>query len=170
MGRWADRDSDEERLPEGFQRIGYDADTQTYTFRAPDGTIYESAEGNRYGELYPQDQRPFLSQPEVEAHNAQLKKSNRESVKMMLPFALLVIVFLLAMFRFLGGAGSGADDKPPQITCAEGARVVEIEKGDTCWAIAEAHGLGVEQLLGMEGNDGLDCDGLRPGHGICVPA
>ncbi|KAK3197763.1 hypothetical protein GRF29_216g1232542 [Pseudopithomyces chartarum] len=169
MGRWANRDSDEERLPEGFQRIGYDADTQTYTFRAPDGTIYESAEGNRYGELYPQGQRPLLSDSEVQTRNEEIKQSNRESVKMMLPFALVAIVFVLFMFRFLGSAGSGADVGPPQINCDDGATAVTIEKGDTCWEIAQAHGVGVEELLAMKGNEGVDCDALKPGHEICVP-
>lgn len=32
-------DSDEERLPEGMERIGYDADTETYTYRDADGSI-----------------------------------------------------------------------------------------------------------------------------------
>lgn len=93
---------------------------------------------------------------------------------MMLPFALLAIVFLLFMFRFLGGAGSGsgtgADVGHPQVTCADGARAVAVEKGDTCWKIAEAHGLGVEEFLGMEGNKGLDCDALKVGQWMCVPA
>ncbi|KAJ4304869.1 hypothetical protein N0V90_000397 [Kalmusia sp. IMI 367209] len=169
MGRWADRESDEERLPEGFQRIGYDADTQTYTFRSASGAVYESESGNRYGELYPQGQRPVRSAPEIEAHNAQLKKSNREAVKMMLPFALLVLVSLLLMFRFLSG-GSGANGGGHvQVHCGEGAREVQVKKGDTCWEIGETYGVGVDELLRMEGNEGLDCDGLRIGQELCVP-
>lgn len=102
--------------------------------------------------------------------NAQIKRSNRDSVKMMLPFALIVTVFVLFMFRFLGSAGSGADVERPQITCAEGATLVTVAKGDTCWEIAQAHGVGLEELLAAEGNEGVDCDALKPGHGICVPA
>lgn len=53
MGRWAQLDSDEERLPEGMVRIGYDADDETYTFRDQrDGSIWESAPGCRYGGLH----------------------------------------------------------------------------------------------------------------------
>ncbi|KAF2437224.1 carbohydrate-binding module family 50 protein [Karstenula rhodostoma CBS 690.94] len=171
MGRWADAESDAERLPEGFQRIGYDADTETYTFRAPDGQIYESASGNRYGELYPQGQRPLLSAPEVEYNNAQLKKSNSESVKMMLPFALLAIVSLLVMFRFLGSAGgSQGDPKLPQVHCAEGTASIQVKEGETCWKIGEVYGVSVEELLQLEGNEGVDCDTLAIGQGICVPA
>ncbi|KAJ4361087.1 uncharacterized protein N0V89_001656 [Didymosphaeria variabile] len=155
----------------GFQRTGYDADTQTYTFRAPDGQIYESASGNRYGELYPQGQRPLLSEPEIEYNNAQLKKNNRESVKMMLPFALLAIVFLLLIFRILSGAGgTEADPGRPQVHCAEGTAAVQVEEGQTCYEIATANGLGVEDLLGLKGNEKVDCDNLWIGQGICIPA
>ncbi|KAI0377132.1 hypothetical protein F5Y04DRAFT_191714 [Hypomontagnella monticulosa] len=51
MGRWSYLDEDDYRLPEGMTRIGYDADDQTYTFRDTDGSIWESAPGNRYGQL-----------------------------------------------------------------------------------------------------------------------
>ncbi|KAK8083783.1 carbohydrate-binding module family 50 protein [Apiospora saccharicola] len=52
MGRWSQYDTDEERLPEGMVRIGYDADDQTYTFRdTNDGSIWESAPGSQYGRL-----------------------------------------------------------------------------------------------------------------------
>jgi hypothetical protein len=33
-------------------RVGYDADTQRYTFRDADGSLWESAEGSRYGTLH----------------------------------------------------------------------------------------------------------------------
>ncbi|GJE83942.1 hypothetical protein PsYK624_000150 [Phanerochaete sordida] len=41
MGRWMDDDS---HLPAGMERIGYDSDTQRYTFRDSDGCIYEGSE------------------------------------------------------------------------------------------------------------------------------
>lgn len=101
----------------------------------------------------------------------QLKKSNHESVKMMLPFALLAVVFLLLMFRLLGGAGeSQADRGVPQIHCAEGTAAIQIKEGQTCWEIGEAYGVGVEGLLKLAGNEGVDCDKLAIGQGICVPA
>ncbi len=53
MGRWSHLDSDEERLPSGMTRVGYDADTQVYTFRdASDGSYWEGAPGCRYGKLH----------------------------------------------------------------------------------------------------------------------
>ena len=52
MGRWSQYDEDEHRLPEGFRRVGYDADTQRYTYqRLADGTEWEGPAGSRYGEL-----------------------------------------------------------------------------------------------------------------------
>ena len=41
----------DDRLPHGFSRIGYDADTQVYTFRGPDSSLYEGPSGARYGTL-----------------------------------------------------------------------------------------------------------------------
>ena len=37
MSRFSRYDSDEERLPEGMTRVGYDADTQVTTFQDVDG-------------------------------------------------------------------------------------------------------------------------------------
>ncbi|KAM7201129.1 hypothetical protein V8F33_003541 [Rhypophila sp. PSN 637] len=52
MGRWAHLDTDEERLPEGMTRVGYDADTQIYTYRDTDGSYWEGAPGVQYGKLF----------------------------------------------------------------------------------------------------------------------
>ncbi|KAI0850318.1 hypothetical protein F5Y00DRAFT_233082 [Daldinia vernicosa] len=41
MGRWSYLDTDEERLPHGIKRIGYDADDREYTFfDTSDGSIW----------------------------------------------------------------------------------------------------------------------------------
>jgi hypothetical protein len=39
------------RLPEGMTRTGYDADTETYTYRDADGSLWVGGQGNRYGSL-----------------------------------------------------------------------------------------------------------------------
>ncbi|KAI3401947.1 hypothetical protein diail_6507 [Diaporthe ilicicola] len=44
-------DTDGGSLPEGMTRIGYDADTETYTFISKDGSIWEGSPGNRYGTI-----------------------------------------------------------------------------------------------------------------------
>ncbi|MCJ1395412.1 hypothetical protein MMC18_008298 [Xylographa bjoerkii] len=51
MGRWSQYDEDDYRLPEGMQRVGYDADTQTYTYQARGGNLWEGASGAKYGAL-----------------------------------------------------------------------------------------------------------------------
>ncbi|KAK3681656.1 hypothetical protein B0T22DRAFT_299872 [Podospora appendiculata] len=52
MGRWAHLDTDEERLPDGMTRVGYDADTQIYTYRDTDGSYWEGAPGSQYGRMH----------------------------------------------------------------------------------------------------------------------
>ncbi|KAJ4399358.1 hypothetical protein N0V85_006047 [Neurospora sp. IMI 360204] len=65
MGRWKDLDTDAERLPENMTRIGYDADSQVYTYRDnTDGTIWEGAPGATYGKLFPV--KPSTPLPSVE--------------------------------------------------------------------------------------------------------
>ncbi|ORY06152.1 hypothetical protein BCR34DRAFT_571551 [Clohesyomyces aquaticus] len=169
MGRWADRDGDAERLPEGMQRIGYDADTQTYTYQDAEGRIWEGDEGNRYGQLHPAGQRrPSATPSEIAVHNEELKRSNRESVRMMLPFALLIIVTLFLLFKFINHGTSPADAKT-QVHCAEGDHPIQIQKGDTCWDIAKVHRVGLEELQFMEGNHDVMCERLKVGSWICVP-
>ncbi|KAF1843210.1 carbohydrate-binding module family 50 protein [Cucurbitaria berberidis CBS 394.84] len=162
-------DSDSERLPPGFERIGYDADSQTYTFSGPDGRTYESEPGCRYGELWPVGQpRPPPSDTEIEANNEAIKKDTREATRMMLPFALLIFVFLILVFKLTNGPVSD-QGTPHVVDCAKGSHQVQIRKGDTCWAIAEQRGLGVDELLSLGGNEKVDCDRLSIGQVICVP-
>ena len=52
MGRYTDADSDAGRLPDGMRRVGYDSDTQVYTFRDTDGSLWESLPGAEYGRLH----------------------------------------------------------------------------------------------------------------------
>jgi hypothetical protein len=110
---------------------------------------------------------------------AAIKKGNREAVRMMLPFALLVLIFLLLVFKLLysypssssnNNDGTGADDGSRQLThCGEGSHQIQIQQGDTCWSVAEGCGVGVNELLALKGNDGLECGMLRVGEGVCVP-
>ncbi|KAF2756346.1 hypothetical protein EJ05DRAFT_477516 [Pseudovirgaria hyperparasitica] len=53
MSRFSRRDSDDERLPAGMRRVGYDSDTQKYQYVDEDGKYYEGSEGARYGQLRP---------------------------------------------------------------------------------------------------------------------
>ncbi|OXV06120.1 hypothetical protein Egran_06112, partial [Elaphomyces granulatus] len=51
MGYWSQFDEDSTRLPPGLRRIGYDADTATYTYEDSDGIRYEGAPCCEYGVL-----------------------------------------------------------------------------------------------------------------------
>jgi hypothetical protein len=182
---------DAERLPSGFERIGYDADTQTYTFRDADGNTYESEPGNRFGELHRVDSSSSSprsrssSVDTLDKPNGQpsrtfdemfngrqdaITKGNREAVRMMMPFAVIVLIFLILVFKLLY-AGDAESLTPPEgsVACDQGAHEVQVEQGDTCWAIAQASHITVEELLALRGNEQVDCDRLAVGKNICVP-
>ncbi|KAF2001798.1 carbohydrate-binding module family 50 protein [Amniculicola lignicola CBS 123094] len=168
---------DQDRLPAGFTRTGYDADEQKYYYTDADGRTWVGAEGQRYGTLRPvgHSSPPAAAVPdEIVARDDNLKRLQNESIRAMLPFALLVLVVLFLVFRFVDssskdiGKGNDADGKI-QVHCAQGYAPLQINKGDTCWGVAEGCGLGVDELLGLEGNERVECERLRVGQEICVP-
>ncbi|CAJ2509709.1 Uu.00g056090.m01.CDS01 [Anthostomella pinea] len=176
MGRWSHYDTDEERLPEGMQRIGYDADDQTYTFRDADGSIWESAPGSQYGQLRrvtttlpsygdDEDDGADPSRPLNSINmNADPPASWRQEMMPLLNWLLLVGLFLLFVFWFIGGTSS---NKPETALCNDKSTSYTIKAGDTCWAIAEGRHVPLEALV--QENEGLDCDSLVAGQSICVP-
>lgn len=160
---------DSQRLPSGFERIGYDADSETYTYRGPDGKIYESEPGSRYGELWPVGEpRPQRSDDEIEANNEVVARNNKDAMRMMLPFALLILGFLFLLFKLINRPVYD-DGNHQYFDCVEGSHHVQIRRGDTCWAVAQKYGVGVDELMGLGGNENVDCDNLRIGEKICVP-
>ncbi|KAF4980417.1 hypothetical protein FZEAL_3570 [Fusarium zealandicum] len=169
MSRYSHYDTDEERLPEGMQRVGYDADSQVYTFRDVDGSYWESAPGNQYGRLskvgeaHPDaaDTEPFL----VSDYHEQ--PSWRSEMRPFLNFLVLVGLSLMLLFWFL--YRNPSSDKPgePVPECLEGTTSYFVEKGDTCWDIAKKNGLSVDDLL--KSNIGLNCDALAVNTRICLP-
>jgi hypothetical protein len=44
-------DGPEAHLPHGMRHVGYDADAETHQYRDTDGSLWQSAPGNRYGRL-----------------------------------------------------------------------------------------------------------------------
>lgn len=63
--------------------------------------LYESAPGNRYGELWPVGQRPQYSQEDLEANNDVIERGNLESVRMMMPFVLVLVLFFVLVFKII---------------------------------------------------------------------
>ncbi|ETS87054.1 hypothetical protein PFICI_00882 [Pestalotiopsis fici W106-1] len=193
MGRWSQYDTDEERLPSGMTRIGYDADDQTYTFRDADGSIWESAPGSQYGGLHrvsgppaPRQQQqsthyeagdgendndglleqpppPYTEDPE----DPTTKASWRAEMMPLFNFFMIVGLFLIGVFFYLRATARQMDDRLRQGQCGTDGVPYTIHHGDTCWDIANARDSSVETLLGL--NTNLDCDRLQVGKSICVP-
>jgi hypothetical protein len=210
--RYTQLDTDEERLPEGMVRIGYDADTQVYTFRSADGSLWEGPSGSRYGSLTKvadapkppsnldnidveaaaadadDDQPPpydetEAAQPFLGRHNhhhqqgAQdgfarqprwgdeaMKRHWRAELMPLLNFFFILALFLLGLFWFLGWMARSSNLS----SCAPGSHAHQIQQGETCWSIANMHGIAVDELLGA--NSDLKCDSLWVGATVCVPA
>ena len=90
-----------------------------------------------------------------------MRKGNSAAWRYMLPFFLLVSVFLLALYRFLWSAA------PTPLACAKNSVLYLVKPGDSCWAIANDRGATVADL--MKFNQGMDCSLLKAGTEICVP-
>lgn len=154
--------------------------------------MYESEPGNRYSKLHRVDSqsssrssrsasihlldnrngRPSRTFDEMfNDHQDVISKDNREAVRMMLPFALIILVFLILVFKLLyAGDAESLTPAKESLDCHQGSHEVPIKQGDTCWAIAQTSHVTVEELLELQGNAHVDCDRLVPGKGICVPA
>ncbi|KAJ4482052.1 hypothetical protein J3R30DRAFT_3402705 [Lentinula aciculospora] len=52
MGRWTQYDEDAYRLPDGFRRVGYDADTGQYTYEDKSGCTWNGAPYQKYGVMH----------------------------------------------------------------------------------------------------------------------
>ncbi|CAG9936733.1 hypothetical protein V2G26_006185 [Clonostachys chloroleuca] len=171
MSRFSQYDTDEERLPEGMSRVGYDADTEVYTFKDADGSYWESAPGNRYGRLTrvgearvsedDDDAQPFLGSEQ------QFRPSWRAEMMPLLNFFILVGLFLVFLFWYLHSAAKSGWSAPPKVICQEGELDYTIASGDTCWDIAHSRGITVDDLVGA--NKDLDCDRLKKGSHLCLP-
>jgi hypothetical protein len=84
-----------------MQRVGYDANTERYTFRDADGSLWEPAPGSRYGELRPVGQQS--SHEDIEAMNSAIEEDQQSAMRMMFPFGVLIFVFLFGVFKLVDG-------------------------------------------------------------------
>ncbi|KAH7242576.1 hypothetical protein BKA59DRAFT_233515 [Fusarium tricinctum] len=170
MSRFSRYDTDEERLPEGMQRVGYDADSQVYTFRDADGSYWESAPGNQYGHLTKVGEaRPEGQETEtflMTSPQHQPKLSWFTEMKPFLNFLMLVILSLVLLCWFLGRKAS-PEERIPIPDCPEGTVPYAVGQGDTCWEIAKKNGVTVDDLL--KKNADLDCEAMMIDDRICVP-
>jgi len=171
MSRFTQYDSDSERLPEGMTRVGYDADTQRYSYQDADGHYWEGPAGSRYGQLRRVDDGPEPSdaqtQPFLSSTDEHITRDKQEARRYMLPFFLICGVFLLAVIWLLGRPSSDSEPAPAPVVCSDHSVSYIVKSGESCWAIAEKYGANVEVL--KRDNPGLDCDTMQPGQEICVP-
>ncbi|KAL2201980.1 hypothetical protein CC79DRAFT_158715 [Sarocladium strictum] len=161
MSRFSRYDTDEERLPEGMTRVAYDSDTQVYTFQDADGSYWESAPGNQYGQLTRAGQEPHQAFHYSEA--ARPRPSWRRDMMPLLQFGVIIGVFLLLLFWFLRVNASHSSI----VRCTEGTSKYTIKPDDTCWAIAQAKGIDIKDILTY--NKGVDCENLVIGSAMCLP-
>ncbi|KXN85774.1 hypothetical protein AN958_10957 [Leucoagaricus sp. SymC.cos] len=180
MGRWTQYDEDDYRLPEGMKRVGYDADTGRYYFRDNDGAIWRSAEGSQYGELTKVAELPSslasttaLDDDDLEAaptHSNGYQLLSTESTMAhkphininAFPFFLIIAVIVLLVWRLVLSPGLSARESCPTQTQA-----YFVQPGDSCWEIANTHGISLDKLQTM--NPKLQCEPLLPGSTVCLP-
>jgi len=189
MGRWTQYDEDDYRLPEGMKRVGYDADTQRYTFQqGQNGGLYVGAPGARFGEMTRASAVPASSQSVGNAsHEDDLESSgtirrdgymplpagdansipdgsNNGAYRTLLPFFLIILVFLLLVIRLTATSSPHFTPPPP---CPAESQPHEVKSRDSCWAISQEYGTSLEVLQGL--NPKVDCKVLRSGQWVCVP-
>ncbi|EOR00789.1 hypothetical protein E3P92_01254 [Wallemia ichthyophaga] len=152
--RYTHYDSDAYRLPEGMRRVGYDADTQQYTFRDSQG-YYIGEPANEYGGrlTYTSPLRGNERDDDIEFTPPSFTAVN-SPYRPLLPFFLIVAVVLLVLVKFIY-SGSSTHCKHGEYT---------ISKGDTCWGIAMSQHVPLDQL-----QQSLPCNALIPGTRICLP-
>jgi hypothetical protein len=84
------------------------------------------------------------------------------------PFILIVFACLLLVWRLvLAPSYSPAPAPAPTPVCPDNTEPYAIRDGDTCWALGQARGLSVDQVI--RANPGLECTRLRPGQRVCLP-
>lgn len=199
-------DGDDSRLPDGMTRVGYDADTQTYTFRDTDGSLWEGPPGCEYGHMtrvagppklpsvdielgdtnthqdtHPDDAPPSYDESEAaipfldhatytsrEDNRWDTARHWRSELMPLLNFFMILALFLIGLFWFLGWMTTARGGGGLASNCEPGTHAHQIQRGESCWSIAQMHEIGVDQLRAANGD--LNCDLLRPGSLVCVPA
>ncbi|TIA92498.1 hypothetical protein E3P99_00602 [Wallemia hederae] len=158
--RYTQFDEDTYRLPNGMRRVGYDADTQRYTFRDSEG-YFLGEPGDEYGgrlsfvgPLHGNERDDDFSPPAFNAPNSPYRP--------LLPFFVIVGVVLLLLIKIVySGASSGSGASK----CPSNTLQYTIRDGDTCWDISQTHNIPLENLQNT-----LPCDTLIPGTRVCLDA
>ena len=160
----------EERLPDGMMRVGYDADSQVYTFQDSDGRYWEGAPGCEHGQLTRISSGPPAddaddSEPFLNSDDAPLRPSWRVDLMPLLNFGVIIGLSLLLLVWYLRWSASTSTQRP--VACPDHTETYRIKSGDTCWALGEDRGITVDDILAH--NPGLNCDKLAVDSSMCLP-
>lgn len=88
---------------------------------------------------------------------------NAGAYQNLLPFLLMIGVFLLIVWRYVFPALIPPESEP----CPTNTEAYWVKPGDSCWAIANGHDCPFERF--KELNPEVNCDVLMPGSTICLP-
>ncbi|KAJ7842196.1 hypothetical protein B0H14DRAFT_2781160 [Mycena olivaceomarginata] len=186
MGRWTQYDSDEYRLPEGMERIGYDSDTGRYYFKDGGGAVWQGAQGAEFSQMtrvsdgagadgasssYPPDEDIEAAPRRADGYQALATDANgrytsslnTSAYRTLFPFFLLIGVVLLLVWRLILSPGLAAPKNP----CPPHATKYLVEPGDSCWEISRTHGCSLDDFKKF--NTKVNCDRLMPGTTVCIP-
>lgn len=184
MGRWSQYAEDEYRLPDGMARVGYDADTEIYTYRDADGSYWEGVPGAQYGVLKRVQASTFDEGTSTEVSDLKLVHAGSQEkasgatdagfrsasswsfLSMVLLLVCLVLIFVVQWLR--GGTASENPSAKTDVCSGQGEHLhaITVRGKDTCWEIAHQYDMSVEQLVRV--NPGIDCNLLQIGTQICV--
>lgn len=173
MSRFSRYDSDEARLPEGMTRVGYDADTQVSTFQDSDGSYWESAPGNSYGQLTRVGDGPISDNDDMEPFlisDQSSKPSWRADLMPLLNFGVIVGLCLLLLFWYLhyaASSSSSSEETSNPMSCPDGTELYTVRDGDSCWSLGDSRGISVDDVIHF--NAGLNCEKLLIKSRICLP-
>ncbi|KAK4621515.1 hypothetical protein CLAFUW4_07238 [Fulvia fulva] len=141
-GRYEQVDSEEQNLPPGTQRVGYDADTQVYTYQEPSGALF--------------------NQPKYSTVPINSKKERSAEWRYLAPFILIIGIVLLGTFRYVNTSSSTT-----HLECLGDLELYDVVDGDTCYDIAQARQTDLDGL--KVANPWVRCEGLKAGSQICAP-
>ncbi|OWP01681.1 LysM-domain-containing protein [Marssonina coronariae] len=193
MSRWNADDDDSRRLPSGMRRTGYDADTQTYSYRDADGGTWEGAPGGQGPRAATAaDVSSFIPNPNPNPNPApkstqgeppgcerdgegECTQANTPSITQYHSLdeseraawrSLLPFCLLVLVVLAVLARYLSRSAAAPALFCPRGSERYVVRTGDSCWRIAQESGGSVEDLVMR--NTGLRCDLLLVGTQICV--
>lgn len=154
-------------LRNGVKRIGYDANTEQYTFRSTDtGRVYISQPGQKYGPLQATSEHVARDPHNETDEDSELSWPN------VLPLVAAAGggLWWLVSSTWTWGTGGEAKAAPKRMPKDDnyGSFRYVIRQGDSCDYIAMVFGTTTSRL--QELNPGLNWDKLRMGHAIRVPS